>query len=189
MRRIIVISLLCGLIVTAHAQLIKFNTLVEGVDDLAVIKRELILNGFTRLSEDDMRDDERDFTTTLYAYNYDATWETADIYVAIASHNDIEDFEYYSIIVSTFGHDLNEYLKGEINEHCEFSDVDENDNLIYYYEDSTSSAEFSRLIEITIGSEDGNDLISVYPNRFYLLLRMQMEEMQDSLDLRIPEEQ
>jgi hypothetical protein len=191
MRRIFVISLLCGLIFSAHAQLIKFNTLVEGVENVAVIKKELILNGFTRLSENIGLEETSDYTTTLYAYNYNAIIDDYDIVVALTNYHDVGDvgFEYHAIIISTSGHELFEYLKGEINEHCEFSDVDEHDRLLYYYEDSTSSSEISRLIDITISSEDGNDLITVSPNRFYLLMRIHMEEMLDSLDLLIPEEQ
>lgn len=120
MRRAIFVAVLCLLYVSLHAQLfpdlITFNALKDGVYDVAVIKKELIINGFTKIT----KDSESLLDVDNYAYGYDEDGETASIWVEVGTLIESEDGGFYVISVQTFGQYIHDELVDDINENCKF---------------------------------------------------------------------
>jgi len=151
MRRVLTVAILSLLCISLQAQLfpeaITFNALKDGVHDVAVIKKELIINGFTKVSKSS------NSTEDTYAYGYDEDKETATIWVEVGTLAKTKNAEIYAISVLSFGHYIHNQLVEEIVELGTFDRIGVDDELIYTFE----------YCEISVTSEDGNNIIYVFP--------------------------
>ncbi|MEA3476672.1 MAG: hypothetical protein U9R60_00705 [Bacteroidota bacterium] len=136
----------------SQAQLITFNALKNGVIDDAEIKKELILNGFTKITGSS------DSSTDTYAFRYDEEEETAAIWVLVKPFYGIgslrEDSGLFMIQIQSFGIFSQDNLKEEIVQKCTFEGIGDDDALMYKFESHTV---------FNISSVDGTNYISVYP--------------------------
>jgi hypothetical protein len=147
MRRILTVALLSLLYVSLQAQEISFDALKKGTIDVSEIKKELILNGFTKVSKSS------DSYEDTYAYKYDEDKETATIWVEVGSVAKTENAEIYAISILSFGSYIHNQLVDEIVELGTFDRIGEDDELIYTYE----------YCEFSVRSEDGDNIILVFP--------------------------
>ena len=147
MIRISAFTLLSLLCVSLQAQLISFDALKDGVFDVTEIKKELILNGFTKVTASP------NSNTNTYAYNYDETEETASIWVYITPVIELENAGLYSIMVRTSGDYIHDELVEEITENCTFEGNRVGDELFYTCDYATF-----------LVTQDGNRVIIAYPN-------------------------
>ena len=147
MRRILTVTLLSLLYVSLQAQLISFEALKKGVFDITEIKKELILNGFTKFTASPNSD------TDTYAYNYDETEETASIRVGITPLIELENAGLYEIFVRTSGDYIHDELVEEITENCTFEGNRVGDELFYTCDYATF-----------LVTQDGNRVIIASPN-------------------------
>lgn len=152
MNRILTVIFLSFLSVSLQAQLITFEALKNGVIDDAEIKKELILNGFTKVTASSASSNE--ISIDSYAWGYDDFLEEAALWVTIKTA-EIDSLRIFIIDVQSFGHENHEYLKDEILQNCTFEGIGSDDALEYKYE---STAMFS------ISSENGTNFISVSPS-------------------------
>lgn len=148
MRRILTVTLLSFLYISLQAQLISFDALKKGVFDVAEIKKELILNGFTKVTASPKSD------TDTYTYNYDETEETALIWVYITPVIELENAGLYSIMVQTSGDYIHDELVEEITENCTFKGIRVGDVLVYTCDYAT----------FNVSTQGGNRAITTYPN-------------------------
>jgi len=163
MRRILSVTLLSLVYVALQAQLISFESLRDGVFDLTKIKKELILNGFTKLTASSNSD------TDTYVYNYDETKQKASIWVNITPLFELANAGLYSIDVLTSGDYLHDELLEEITEHCAFKEVGVGDGLVY-------TCDYAAFV---VSSQGGNRLIGAYPNFEKLAEEMTEEELEE----------
>lgn len=147
MRTVLTITLLSLLCVSLQAQLISFDALKHGVFDVTEIKKELILNGFTKFTASPNSD------TDTYAYNYDETEETASIRVGITPLIELENAGLYEIFVRTSGDYIHDELVEEITENCTFEGNRVGDGLFYTCDYATF-----------LVTQDGNRVIIASPN-------------------------
>lgn len=147
MRRILTVLLMSLLYVSLQAQLISFDTLKNGVIDVAKIKKELILNGFTKVTDSPKSNSE------TYNYNYDETEETASISVIITPLIELENAGLFSISVLTSGDYIHDELEKEISEKCTFEGL-KNDALMY-------TCDYTTFI---VSSQGGKRIIIAHPN-------------------------
>ena len=148
MKRILTVILLSLLCVSVHAQLISFDALKDGVFDVTEIKKELILNGFTKVTASP------NSNTNTYAYNYDETEETASIWVHITPVIELENAGLYTISVRTSGDYIHDELVEEITENCMFDRIGVGDDLVYTCDYAT----------FVVSTQGGNSAIIAYPN-------------------------
>jgi hypothetical protein len=148
MRRISTFTLLSLLCVSLQAQLISFDALKNGVFDVTEIKKELILNGFTKVTTPP------NSNTDTYAYNYNETEETASIRVSITPVIELENAGLYEIDVQTSGDYIHDELVKEITEKCTFEGIGKGDELVY-------SCDYATFVAY---SQGGNNTIMAYPN-------------------------
>lgn len=164
MRKILTLTLLSLLCVSLQAQLISFDALKDGVIDVTEIKKELILNGFTKVTTPP------NSNTYTYAYNYDETKETASIWVIITPLIELENTGLYEILVRTSGDYIHDDLVEEITENCTFESL-KNDALKYTCDYAT----------FVVSSQGGNRSIIAYPNFEQLTEEMTEEEIEEFL--------
>ena len=152
MKTTIIIILMLSSLTASQAQDISFNALKNGVIDDAEIKKELILNGFTKITGSS------DSSEDTYAYRYNEEEETAATWVIITK---LEEKEYtgkglslYLINIQSSIPFFLDDLKEEIVQNCSFSGVGDDDALVYIFESKTA---------FNISSEDGTNLIWAYP--------------------------
>lgn len=156
MKKIVLTLIMLSALAASQAQLITFNALKNGVSDVAEIKKELILNGFTKVRN------ASDSANDTYAYLYDEEEKKAAIWVTITPffENDSIARSYgaspgwCTIEMQSFGHEIYEYLKEEIVQYCTFEGIGFDDALEYKFK---SEADFY------ISSIDGTNLIEVSP--------------------------
>ena len=148
MRRVLTVTLLSFLYISLQAQLISFDALKDGVIDVTEIKKELILNGFTKVTASPNSD------TDTYAYNYDETEETASIWVSITPVIELENAGLYSISVRTSGDYIHDDLVEEITENCTFDGIGVGDQTVYTCDYTTFS----------VSTQGGRNAIIAYPN-------------------------
>lgn len=165
MRRILTVTLLSLLCVSLQAQFISFDALKDGVNDVTEIKKELILNGFTKVADSPNSD------TDTYAYNYDETEETASIRVGITPLIELENAGLYEIYVHTSGDYIHDDLVEEITENCTFDRTRVGDELVYTCDYAT----------FVVSSQGGNRSIIAYPNFEQLTEEMTEEEIEEFL--------
>jgi len=148
MKGILTVTLLILLSVSIQAQLITLNALKKGVIDVAEIEKELIINGFTKVTASP------DSNTDTYAYNYDETEEAASIRVIIAPVIEFENGGLYDISVLTSGDYIHDELMEEISENCTFDGLEVGDALVYTCDYTT----------FAVSSEGGKNTITAFPN-------------------------
>lgn len=152
MRTIVILIMMLSSFTASQAQEITFNAIVKGVIDNAEMKKELILNGFTKIN------DSSDSFTDTYAFGYDTKEETAAIWVSISTLQTITASgimtNFYFIDIQSFMPFIQENLKEDIIRNCTFEGVQDNDALDY---------RFKSKIGFHISSEDGTNNISVFP--------------------------
>lgn len=165
--------------VASQAQLISFNALRDGVTDDAEIKKELILNGFTKVT------DASDSIKDTYAYRYDEEEEQAAIWVTISTifHNDSVARSYgaspgwCTIEMQSSGHEIYEYLKNEIVQNCTFEGIGYDDALEYKFKSKAnfyiSSVNGTNLIEVSPPLETLNQLLEPLFLEFFEKLRQE----------------
>jgi len=142
------VTLLSLLYVSLQAQLISFDALRDGVFDVTEIKKELILNGFTKVTASPKSD------TDTYTYNYDEKEETASIWVYITPVIELENAGLYSIMVQTSGDYIHDELVEEITENCTFEGIRVGDALVYTCDYAT----------FAVSTQGGNRAITTFPN-------------------------
>lgn len=152
MKTLVVIILMLSFFTASQAQEITFNALVNGVVDDAEIKKELILNGFTKITGSS------DSSTDTYAFGYNEEEETAAIWVIITTHEakatSGKTYNLYTIDIQSFVPFIHDDLKEEIIQNCTFEGIEDNDALVYKFKSKTV---------FNISSEDGTNIISLYP--------------------------
>jgi len=149
MRRVLIVSIMSLLLcISLQAQLISFDALKDGVIDVTEIKKELIINGFTK----DTASSESD--TDTYAYNYDETEETASIWVYITPVIELENAGLYDIVVQTSGDYIHDELVEEITENCTFDGIGVVDETVYTCDYTT----------FLVSTQGGRNAIFAYPN-------------------------
>jgi len=152
MKTLGVIILMLSFFTASQAQEITFNALVNGVIDDAEIKKELILNGFTKITGSS------DSSTDTYAFGYNEEEETAAIWVIITTHEakatSEKTYNLYTIDIQSFVPFIHDDLKEEIIQNCTFEGIEDNDALVYKFKSKTV---------FNISSEDGTNIISLYP--------------------------
>ena len=164
MKTLVITIMLLSAFVASQAQLITFNALKNGVTDVTEIKKELILNGFTKVTK------ASDSYEDVYAWGYNDVFERAKIWVHISPlSNDSKGFNV--IDVQSDDHEIHEYLKEEIIQNCTFEGI-ENDVLIY---------NFNSNIVFHIASEDGRDMITAGPPIDILLQEIDPEILEHLL--------
>ncbi len=139
MRRILTVILISLVYVSLQAQLISFDALKDGVIDVTEIKKELIFNGFTKVTAS------LNSNTDTYAYNYNETEEAASIWVYITPMIELENAGLYSINVLTYGDYIHDELVTEIKENCTFDGTRVGDELVYTCDYTTFAVSFQDL--------------------------------------------
>jgi len=157
-------SLFC---ISIQAQLISFDALKDGVIDDAEIKKELILNGFTKDTASP------DSDTDTYTYYYDETVETASIRVFIDPIIELESAGLYSISVLTYGDYIHDDLVEEIKDNCTFDGTRAGDELVYNCDYATFGVSF----------QDLHNVIIAYPNFKQLTMDSPFIDEIKSLDM------
>lgn len=135
-------------IATSQAQDISVDALKDGVLDEAEIKKELILNGYTKVTKDS------DSSQDTYAYNYDEDTEKAAVWVTIYPMYSGGGYLISLQIIRGIFINLYEELLEEISDKCKFKGIGLDDEIEY----TCGDAEFS------VSSRDGVDFIRVYPS-------------------------
>ena len=148
MRRLLIASTISLLCISLQAQFISFDALKDGVIDATDIKKELILNGFTKITASP------DSKIDTYVYYYDETVETASIRVIIDPIIELENAGLYSIVVLTYGDYIHDDLVEEIKENCTFDGTRVGDELVYTCDYTTFGVSF----------QDLHNAIIAYPN-------------------------
>ena len=174
MRRVLTVALLSCLYISLQAQDISFDALKDGVFDVAEIKKELILNGFTKVT------DSSEPSGDTYAWGYDEDEETANIWVYIEAEVEIGSVGIYKILVITYGNYIHDELVEEITEKCTFKGIGETDELEY----ACGYSAFD------INSEDGNNMILAYPNHDQISMDSPvMDKMKEAMMEEMTEEE
>jgi hypothetical protein len=152
MIRVLIVPIVSLLCISLQAQLISFDALKVGVIDVTEIKKELFLNGFTKVTASP------DSNTDTYAYYYDETVETASIRVLIDPIIELENAGLYSIMVLTYGDYIHDDLVKEIKENCTFDGTRVGDELVYTCDYTTFAVSFQDLHNYIVASPNFEQL-------------------------------